>query len=90
MASTIARAHSLAAQLSTVTGVQAEVKPGTDGVAVQVELPESVSTAHWDAVLAALLALPVSDRIGGERGTDGAVRLWAILRDNHLPLETLP
>jgi hypothetical protein len=87
--STIARAHSLAAQITAATGATAEVGQDTDGVTVSVELPATVSASNWDAMLLALTNLPARDRMGGERLASGVVRLWALLRDD-LPQESIP
>lgn len=83
MTSPTARAASLAAHLTALTGSQADVgrDPETGAPTVHVRLSDSMTDRVWQQVRLSLIALPPMDEFGSQRETDGTARLWVTLHD---------
>ncbi len=88
MTSSTARAASLAATLTALTGEQAGIErdPESGTPTVRLQLPDGITGQVWTAVHSSLIGLPPQDEFGSLRDDDGSTHLWVTLHD---PSESL-
>lgn len=83
MASAADRANSLAAKIAEAIASEVTIDHnGENGAAtLRIRVPDGADPLIWGHIQSVLMALPAQDTFGSLRSADGAIHLWATLRD---------